>query len=89
MSDDQDSLLEFPCTFPIKAIGHSDADVDALVFSVVKQHVPTLASGAITTRPSKGGNYTAVTVTFEASSQAQLDAIYLELNACEEILWVL
>ena len=31
---------------------------------------------AVRTRPSREGKYVSVTVTFEASSKAQLDAIY-------------
>ncbi len=89
MSDEQETLLEFPCTFPIKAIGHSRGNIDSLVYSIVRQHVPGLAEGAIRAKPSKGGKYTAVTVTFEATSKQQLDTIYLELNACKDIVWVL
>ena len=42
---------------------------------------PTCRMGASTTRPSGAGNYLAVTVTFIAQSQEQLDAIYMELTA--------
>ena len=41
---------------------------------------------AVTVRPSNGGKYLAVTVTIVASSRAQLDAIYHELVACEQVL---
>jgi putative lipoic acid-binding regulatory protein len=83
------SLLEFPCDFPIKVFGQSGADFDALVAEVVRRHVPELKESAISTRPSKGGRYTAVTVNLRARSQAQLDAIYRDLSATPEILMVL
>jgi len=90
MSDsDQDTLLEFPCDFPIKVIGRAAPDLDALVFALVRSHAPDLGEGAVSTRASGQGNYQAVTVTVHATSKAQLDAIYRELTACERILMVL
>ena len=35
----------------------------------------------MTVRPSKAGNYLSLTCTVRATSQAQLDALYLELTA--------
>jgi len=59
---------------------------DALVVSIVRRHAPDILEGAVTSRPSAGGKYLAVTVTIEASSRAQLDAIYQDLVACEQVL---
>jgi putative lipoic acid-binding regulatory protein len=74
-------LLEFPTEFPLKAIGTGPEDFEALVLDIVRKHVPGLLDSASTTRPSGAGNYLAVTVTFMAESQEQLDAIYMELTA--------
>jgi len=74
-----ESYLEFPAEFPLKAIGSGD-DFEAWVVQVVRKHVPDLAAAPSTMRPSSGGKYLAVTVTFTARSQAQLDAIYTELG---------
>ncbi len=90
MSDDiKETLLEFPCEFPIKAIGKQRDDLDALVFSLVRKHAPDLSERAVRSRPSSKGNYCAITVTFTATSQAQLDAIYCDLSNCEHITMVL
>jgi putative lipoic acid-binding regulatory protein len=83
------SLLEFPCQFPIKAMGKAGADFDAHVVEIVRRHVPDLAEGAVRLQPSRNGNYVSVTVTFEASSQQQLDALYRELSGSERTLMVL
>ncbi|HOG80441.1 MAG TPA: DUF493 domain-containing protein [Anaerolineaceae bacterium] len=82
-------LLEFPCVFPLKAIGKGGDDFGALVFEIVSRHVPGLTDTALTSRPSSSGNYLAVTVTFTAHSRDQLDAIYLELNAHERVVMTL
>jgi uncharacterized protein len=77
MSDE--TLLEFPCPFAIKAMGKSDFEFDLLVVEIVRRHVPDHEQ-AVTTRPSKDGNYLAVTVLIQASSKQQLDAIYQDLT---------
>jgi len=89
MSDAKESLLEFPCQFPIKAMGKNSAEFEALVVSLVRQHCPDLGEGAVVSRDSKGGNYLAVTVTVRATSREQLDNIYRELTACEHVLMAL
>lgn len=86
MTDQEETLLEFPCRFPIKAMGRAAADFDSLVVEIVRQHVPDLQEGAVQTRCSSGGNYLSVTVTIEATSKAQLDAIYQALSDHERVL---
>ncbi len=90
MSDDTtETLLAFPCEFPIKAIGKQRADLDAIIFSIVLKHVPGLSEGAVRSRPSSKGNYCSITVTFTATSQAQIEAIYHDFKACEQITMTL
>ena len=89
MSDSNPTLLELPCDFPIKAFGHSDIGLDLTVVSIVRRHAPDLAEGAVMSRTSGGGKYTAITVTVRAQSKIQLDAIYQDLSACPEVIMVL
>ena len=89
MADDEETLLEFPCEFPIKIIGKAECDLDVLVFRIVSPHVPDLGEGAIRNRLSREGNYQSVTVTIQATSKAQLDDIYHALSARDEIIMVL
>jgi uncharacterized protein len=83
---EQETLFEFPCRFSIKAMGLATDDFDLLVVEIVNRHVPNLGEGAVTTRPSSAGKYISVTVTFEASSKAQLDAIYQALSDHDRVL---
>jgi len=85
---EKQTLLEFPCQFPIKAIGRGD-DLDTRVFSLIHPHAPDLSEAALTMRPSGKGNYMAVTVTITAKNQEQLDAIYHALTACEQVIMAL
>ena len=86
MADEKETLLKFPCRFPIKAMGRAEDDFDALVVEIVRRHVPDLKESAVKTRSSRGGRYLSVTVTIEATSKAQLDAIYQALTDNERVL---
>ncbi|KAF0192336.1 MAG: hypothetical protein FD165_961 [Gammaproteobacteria bacterium] len=83
------SLFEFPCQFPLKVMGKAAADFDAYVVEIVRRHVPGLTEGAVRSQLSRNGNYVSITVTFEASSQEQLDALYRELTGSDRTLMVL
>jgi uncharacterized protein len=86
---EQESLLEFPCQFPIKAMGKNRDDFDMVVVEIVRQHVTDIREGAITTRTSKGGKFLSVTVVIEATSRTQLDAIYQGLTDSPDVLMAL
>jgi len=81
--------LEFPCAFPIKAMGLSSTDFVGLVVSIVRRHVDDLGEGAVQVRESRGGKYTSVTVMFTARSRSQLDDLYRDLTSDERVLVVL
>jgi uncharacterized protein len=86
MTNQQASLLEFPCDFPIKAFGHYSDDLDQIVIGIVRRHAPDIRENAVAIRASKGNRYAAVTVLIRAQSKAQLDAIYTDLTASEAII---
>lgn len=85
MPDSPTTLIEFPCTIAIKAMGKAADDFDTLVVEIVRRHVPDITEDAVSTRPSRHGNYVAVTVQVRATSREQLDAIYYELSAHERV----
>ena len=89
MTDTEESLFEFPCEFPIKAMGKADCALDIIVVEIVRRHAPDISEGKIHTRDSKQGNYTAVTVIVTATSREQLDAIYQDLVDCEDVIMAL
>ena len=89
MSEERLGLFEFPCQFPIKAMGKAEMEFDLLVIDIVRQYVDKLSADAVKTRPSKNGKYLAVTVTIEAKSQQQLDDIYQQLSDHPRVLMAL
>lgn len=81
-----DSALEFPCEFPIKAMGRADDNFDAVVVGIIRKHAPDFSDSTVKSRLSKGGNYVSITVTINARSREQLDNIYLDLTANDLVL---
>jgi putative lipoic acid-binding regulatory protein len=77
----RETLLEFPCDFPLKIMGATDAGFAQAIVEVVLKHAPDFDPASVEMRPSKAGNYLSLTCTVRASSQQQLDALYLELTA--------
>lgn len=78
--------LTFPCAFPIKAMGRADPDFQSRVESIVRAHVPELSRHAVRVTRSARGKYLSVTILITAHSREQLDAIYRDLTACEQVL---
>ena len=81
MASYKDTLLEFPCDFPIKIMGKADDTFAEVVISIVTKHAPDFDATRMELRASSGGNYLSVTCTIVAQSKPQLDAIYMDLTA--------
>ena len=86
MSEENETLFDFPCQFSVKAMGLASPEFEALVVEIVGLHVPDIHLAEVKSRPSKGDKYLAVTVTFEATSKPQLDAIYQALTDHDKVL---
>lgn len=89
MASETESPLQFPCRFPIKAVGAAEEDFVAHVRTLVERHVTPLPEDAIQSRASRQGSFVSVTITIEATSRQQLDAIYRELTASERVKFAL
>ncbi|NCF10181.1 MAG: DUF493 family protein [Gammaproteobacteria bacterium] len=89
MDTDRDTLFDFPCRFPVKAMGRDADDFEATVVGIVRRHAPDLGEGAVSLQPSRGGRFVSVTVTITATSRDQLDAIYNDLAEHDQVLMAL
>jgi putative lipoic acid-binding regulatory protein len=81
-----DTLLRFPCDFPIKIMGPATDEFRSLALGIVTRHFGALAASQLEERPSSGGKYLSLTCTVRAESKAQLDAVYGELTSCRQVL---
>lgn len=86
MTTGDESPLTFPCRFPVKAMGRADGSFERTVWSIIVRHAPDTAEDEISVVESSRGSYLSVTVTVTATSRAQLDAIYADLQAHDAVL---
>ncbi len=89
IGDGEETLLKFPTTFPIKAMGKREDGFAQTVSDIVKKHAPDFDPASLEMRPSKNGNFLSVTATINAQSKAQLDDIYRELTGHPSVLMAL
>lgn len=83
---DDDSIMEFPCQFPIKVIGRDENDFRSLAVGLVQTHTGEIESLSITENVSRNGRFLSLTITVTAVSREQLDQIYESLSASPSIL---
>jgi putative lipoic acid-binding regulatory protein len=81
MSEERDSLFDFPCAFPLKIMGLADSALAQEVLAVVLRHAPDFDAATMCMRASSGGKYVSLTCTINATSRVQLDTLYRELSS--------
>lgn len=75
-----DTLIEYPCAFPIKVMGLKVDGFVTAITEVALAHDPGFDATTIEIRDSRGGNYQGLTITVTATSREQLDALYVALS---------
>ena len=84
-----ESPLEFPCVFPIKIMGRYNPEFQRRAVSLVERHTGKIPESAVQSAVSRNARFVSVTVVVNASSQQQLDDIYRDLSAHEDVLMAL
>ncbi len=80
MNSHQESLIAYPCSFPIKIMGARVDGFAEAISALVREHAPDFDPASLEMRPSRNGNYLGLTVTITATSREQLDGLYLALT---------
>lgn len=75
-----ESLITYPCQFPIKVMGVQTDGLVTAITHVARSFDPAFDASTIELRPSKGGKYLGVTITVTATSREQLDELYRTLS---------
>lgn len=83
------SLIEYPCDFPLKILGHGQPGFAQAILAVVKRHAPDFEDATLAMKTSKKGRYLSVTCVIRATSRQQLDALYQELCDLPMVVMVL
>lgn len=86
---DEESLIDFPCEFPVKVMGAAIPEFHDSVHKIARQHDARLNEEETKIQHSKTGKYVSLTLNFHAEDKPQLDALYKDLTNCELVLWAL
>jgi putative lipoic acid-binding regulatory protein len=70
-------------------MGRTEPGFAQSVLDVVLRHAPDFDSASMEMRASREGNYLSLTCTINATSRAQLDALYRELTGHPGVVMVL
>jgi uncharacterized protein len=76
-----ETLVEFPCNFPIKVMGETRDDFAAEVTKTIQVFAPEFGTHLIEMRGSAAGKYISLTCLVYVTNKAQLDDIYRALTA--------
>ena len=87
--ESRESLLEFPCEFPIKIMGLTRDDFAQTILAIVRRHAPDFDGATMEMRSSSGAKYLSLTCSINATSPTQLDELYRELSKHEMVKIVL
>jgi uncharacterized protein len=89
MSESPDSPLEFPCNYPVKAMVRTSAEARTAVLTVISRHSDFCHRDDVRIRPSRNGRFESITVTITVNSREQLEKIYAEVRALNEVVMTL
>lgn len=81
--------FQFPGVFEITAVGNTAADLGRLVPEILESLGLAVLAGSARTRPSSGGNYLSLTLSFTCPSREKYDAAHAMLRADPNIRWTL
>ncbi|MDX1347310.1 MAG: DUF493 domain-containing protein [Thiomicrorhabdus chilensis] len=86
---DNESLIEFPCDFCLKAMGHNTEEFIDLVFEVTQKYAPSVTRENIHIKDSKAKKFISVNITFYATCIEQIHGIYGDLKKHPQVLMTL
>lgn len=89
MIEPKDSLIDYPCEFPLKIFGENKPDFAQTIATVVQMHAPDFDAASIEIRSSSNAKYISLTCTIRATSREQLDNLYRDLTSHPMVKMVL
>ena len=84
-----ESLIDFPCQFPIKIIGKDCGIFENTVSQIMAKHDQKYSELSVKKNKSKNKNYIALTWVVNVNNQDELDNIYRDLSKDKNVLYVL
>lgn len=85
----EQSLIEYPCRFPIKVMGANTTEFVSAMVLIARAFEPGFDEASLEHRPSRAGNYLGLTVSIHVTSREQLDEVYRTLTTHPLVKYVL
>lgn len=86
---EQQSLLTFPCDYPIKVMARDEPGLRAQLDEIMRRHATDLDESRTSERPSAQKNFLSVTYIIRAHNAEQIGALFAELKTVPSVLLVL
>ncbi|MGK0272412.1 MAG: putative lipoic acid-binding regulatory protein [Cocleimonas sp.] len=86
---EEESLIEFPCEFPVKVMGPALPEFHQAITKIATSHDEDFDDKQTTQNVSKTGKYVSLTLNIHAKNKPQLDALYKDFTEHELVLWAL
>jgi putative lipoic acid-binding regulatory protein len=86
---DEETLVEFPCAFPIKVMGRADQGLEEIVRDLVHETLSADRLNDMRVADSSAGRFVSVTVTVQVEEKSELDSVYAALTAHAKVMMVL
>ena len=88
-NESRESLLEFPCDFPIKITGKNTIEFQREIMEIINQHIPEKKRNDYSEQLSRNQNYLAITIVANFNNQEELDSVYRAITAAKTVLMAL
>jgi putative lipoic acid-binding regulatory protein len=85
----EQSLIEYPCDFPLKVFGEAKPGFAQAIATAVQVHAPDFNASTIEMRSSSNSKYISLTCTIRVTSREQLDNLYRDLTSHPMVKMVL
>jgi len=79
-----ESLWEFPCQFPLKIMGPSEAPLRPAVETIVLRHAPEFDISTISVRMSRTGKHQSISIDVYVERKEQVLGLYTDLAKHQE-----
>ena len=89
MSQEAETLLTFPCDFPIKVTGKNTTDFAREVMEIMNRLIPENRRIHYSEQLSRNQNYLSITLTARFEDKAQIDGVYQALTQAKTVLMAL
>ena len=84
---DGESLQEFPCLYTFKIFGRQTGTFADRVRDIVAGQLGKVPLDCTNVRESRGGRYLSLTIEVHVHTREQLERVYEDLHAEEEVLF--